>query len=149
MLQRLCVCVCVCVCVCGVCVCLALFEVYFQGKFLEVESMGQQVNTDVVLYGITKSPSHSTIQMCLPTSNILGWPESSFGFFHNISWKNPSFLANPIKYMRVLFSPQSGQQENKRYCYIYIHFYIYLCRYVCVCVCVYIYIYINTQLIHN
>ena len=26
----------------------------------------------------------------------IGLAESSFGFFHNISWKNLNFLANPI-----------------------------------------------------
>lgn len=71
--------------------------------------------------------------------------EVSIGF-HNTLWKNPSFLANPIKDIRVLFSPQSGQQENRRYFYIYIHFYIYLCRYVCVDIYIYKYT-IDTQYI--
>lgn len=51
-------------------VCVVLFAVYLQGKFLEMESVGQYVDIYVVLCGITKSPSHSTVQMFLPASNI-------------------------------------------------------------------------------
>ena len=38
---------------------------------------------------------------------VLGWPESSFGVFHNILWKNANFLANPIiKIFKYTYSVQ-------------------------------------------
>lgn len=47
-----------------------LLEVYFQGKFLEVELLGQKANAHIVLLNIAKYSSVKIAAFSLPISNV-------------------------------------------------------------------------------